>query len=109
ASRRSLQICATPSIRNTVRRNCWHSRLTILKRVTPIRPECGSNCRKITDRKSTRLNSSHVSISYAVFCLKKKKFEYRQPDLHQRPTAHQILPTAFTLTSTDQTTHFPFQ
>src|SRR5690606_40788661 len=27
----------------------------------------------ITDRKSTRLNSSHVKISYAVFCLKKKK------------------------------------
>src|SRR5690349_23308611 len=26
-----------------------------------------------TDRKSTRLNSSHVEISYAVFCLKKKK------------------------------------
>src|SRR5699024_12170981 len=29
--------------------------------------------RKDIDRKSTRLNSSHVSISYAVFCLKKKK------------------------------------
>src|SRR5699024_11309967 len=28
---------------------------------------------KVQDRKSTRLNSSHVSISYAVFCLKKKK------------------------------------
>src|SRR5699024_12033972 len=28
---------------------------------------------EIADRKSTRLNSSHVSISYAVFCLKKKK------------------------------------
>src|SRR5437868_12082728 len=28
------------------------------------------------DRKSTRLNSSHVSISYAVFCLKKKKIHY---------------------------------
>src|SRR5690625_7045312 len=27
----------------------------------------------LTDRKSTRLNSSHVAISYAVFCLKKKK------------------------------------
>src|SRR5699024_11666584 len=27
---------------------------------------------KVVDRKSTRLNSSHVSISYAVFCLKKK-------------------------------------
>src|SRR5438034_4346808 len=29
--------------------------------------------REITDRKSTRLNSSHTVISYAVFCLKKKK------------------------------------
>src|SRR5438067_8451597 len=29
------------------------------------------------DRKSTRLNSSHVSISYAVFCLKKKKHSCR--------------------------------
>src|SRR5207249_6833374 len=28
---------------------------------------------RLLDRKSTRLNSSHVSISYAVFCLKKKK------------------------------------
>src|SRR5690625_6803102 len=35
-----------------------------------------------TDRKSTRLNSSHVAISYAVFCLKKKKDrkEYSQDD-----------------------------
>src|SRR5207249_10143517 len=30
------------------------------------------------DRKSTRLNSSHVSISYAVFCLKKKKNKERK-------------------------------
>src|SRR5690242_21418653 len=30
------------------------------------------------DRKSTRLNSSHMSISYAVFCLKKKKKEKRK-------------------------------
>src|SRR5690625_7650137 len=29
---------------------------------------------KSEDRKSTRLNSSHVAISYAVFCLKKKKY-----------------------------------
>src|SRR5438477_5977874 len=34
---------------------------------TLCRARCGS------DRKSTRLNSSHMSISYAVFCLKKKK------------------------------------
>src|SRR5207249_6979887 len=33
----------------------------------------GSRERSAEDRKSTRLNSSHVSISYAVFCLKKKK------------------------------------
>src|SRR5437868_12656931 len=31
------------------------------------------HARRWQDRKSTRLNSSHVSISYAVFCLKKKK------------------------------------
>src|SRR5438094_7768246 len=53
------------------------------------------------DRKSTRLNSSHRTISYAVFCLKKKKIDLdleaplraaRRPDLtptlqnrHQRP------------------------
>src|SRR5690606_39939392 len=30
-------------------------------------------CAEMKDRKSTRLNSSHVKISYAVFCLKKKK------------------------------------
>src|SRR2546426_3308792 len=29
--------------------------------------------KNVTDRKSTRLNSSHLVISYAVFCLKKKK------------------------------------
>src|SRR5438477_10320472 len=34
----------------------------------------GTRCRpRFADRKSTRLNSSHMSISYAVFCLKKKK------------------------------------
>src|SRR3712207_8399649 len=35
---------------------------------------------EVVDRKSTRLNSSHANISYAVFCLKKKKqkIEYSQ-------------------------------
>src|SRR3712207_7663655 len=32
-------------------------------------------CVRASDRKSTRLNSSHANISYAVFCLKKKKKE----------------------------------
>src|SRR5438477_4972039 len=34
------------------------------------------------DRKSTRLNSSHMSISYAVFCLKKKKNNKKKPQKH---------------------------
>src|SRR5437868_13038959 len=34
------------------------------------------------DRKSTRLNSSHVSISYAVFCLKKKKKKKKMIYMH---------------------------
>src|SRR5712664_734563 len=40
--------------------------------------QCGwDNCARLNgaDRKSTRLNSSHDQISYAVFCLKKKKTE----------------------------------
>src|SRR5207253_10602474 len=51
--------------------------LTCLTRHSPrptewawIQPEAGETQ---ADRKSTRLNSSHVAISYAVFCLKKKK------------------------------------
>src|SRR5690554_7701117 len=36
----------------------------------------------VVDRKSTRLNSSHVRISYAVFCLKKKK---HKTYIHQTP------------------------
>src|SRR3989440_1640164 len=38
--------------------------------ISPMRTSCLSALR---DRKSTRLNSSHDQISYAVFCLKKKK------------------------------------
>src|SRR3712207_6998452 len=37
------------------------------------RPRFARSRRKARDRKSTRLNSSHANISYAVFCLKKKK------------------------------------
>src|SRR2546430_8173943 len=48
-------------------------------REKPGRPDFGKNANRIDrferrrDRKSTRLNSSHSQISYAVFCLKKKK------------------------------------
>src|SRR6266850_3130300 len=47
---------------------------------TSLRRTCSASCyggscssRPARDRKSTRLNSSHLVISYAVFCLKKKK------------------------------------
>src|SRR5690348_17743034 len=41
------------------------------------------------DRKSTRLNSSHPSISYAVFCLKKKKKHHTNPNYTtHKPATH---------------------
>src|SRR2546426_8992571 len=40
-----------------------------------------------SDRKSTRLNSSHLVISYAVFCLKKKNGQFHQHHSH-KPTNH---------------------
>src|SRR5437868_7761101 len=43
------------------------------------------------DRKSTRLNSSHVSISYAVFCLKKKKTNKTPLTCQQQQTAPTVL------------------
>src|SRR5699024_12570384 len=45
-----------------------------------IHPFVRSNIEHL-DRKSTRLNSSHVSISYAVFCLKKKKKKLNNPHI----------------------------
>src|SRR5258707_9799119 len=39
---------------------------------------------RLTDRKRTRLNSSHANISYAVFCLKKKKNETQTCQLPAR-------------------------
>src|SRR5207249_10133455 len=45
------------------------------KVVQAIQEAAGRFLNSLEDRKSTRLNSSHVSISYAVFCLKKKNDE----------------------------------
>src|SRR2546422_4578827 len=51
-------------------------------------------CRIVGDRKSTRLNSSHGYISYAVFCLKKKKKKKSKfnSTLHVRPIRKFCLP-----------------
>src|SRR5258708_9239639 len=51
------------------------------------------------DRKSTRLNSSHQIISYAVFCLKKKKERTDQPT-HACPFRRDVLPHQHITTST---------
>src|SRR5690606_39384028 len=48
--------------------------------------------KKWGDRKSTRLNSSHVKISYAVFCLKKKKIHTKTDHPYQcTPYVHMVL------------------
>src|SRR5690606_37733101 len=52
---------STPGVRSTARFDIRRGGFVITPRVFSV------------DRKSTRLNSSHVKISYAVFCLKKKK------------------------------------
>src|SRR2546427_7920489 len=46
---------------------------------------------RIRDRKSTRLNSSHSQISYAVFCLKKKKTQFYTPQLQLVPFSVKLL------------------
>src|SRR2546426_6224240 len=47
--------------------------------------------RPAQDRKSTRLNSSHLVISYAVFCLKKKKKHYAAHDPHSAANHRSLL------------------
>src|SRR5579862_10014592 len=55
-----------------------HDALPICWPQDPFHPVRPGGARGWRDRKSTRLNSSHSSISYAVFCLKKKKTNYNQ-------------------------------
>src|SRR5438045_7014336 len=49
--------------------------------IGPVRKET-----TLADRKSTRLNSSHLGISYAVFCLKKKKKQKQTRHMKQKET-----------------------
>src|SRR5436309_11967605 len=51
----------------------------------------------VKDRKSTRLNSSHVKISYAVFCLKKKKKTISHPLNHITQRKYAVLHSPTTL------------
>src|SRR5690349_23696329 len=69
----------TTLFRSARRQGCPRAaaRLACVKHAASVQSEPGSNSPlnlkvRLRDRKSTRLNSSHVEISYAVFCLKKK-------------------------------------
>src|SRR2546430_10313736 len=59
-----------PSVKNVVPLMYTSDQNPIAPPPTTVIAEPAAHCR---DRKSTRLNSSHSQISYAVFCLKKKK------------------------------------
>src|SRR5207248_10160555 len=83
-TRRSSDLCRSPRE--------WTISFMMRQAVVSTHPRTGvwtfTNKRTLTitrDRKSTRLNSSHRTISYAVFCLKKKKITYIvRPDLINR-------------------------
>src|SRR5699024_12595628 len=62
------RVIPSPAIPSRRRRSTTTAGTAVPNTRTPSRRKAPSR-----DRKSTRLNSSHVSISYAVFCLKKKK------------------------------------
>src|SRR2546422_4385497 len=76
----------TPKKPNSALRKVARVRLTNGMEVTTYIPGVGHNLQEhsivYTDRKSTRLNSSHGYISYAVFCLKKKKEKTAQLYVH---------------------------
>src|ERR1022692_3381697 len=59
----------------------------------PAPPPAARICAGVQDRKSTRLNSSHLVISYAVFCLKKKKKKQEPEDPNTRLTSGLYSPT----------------
>src|SRR2546421_3385968 len=67
--------------------------------------------RDTSDRKSTRLNSSHDQISYAVFCLKKKKRTepdgYEGKNTHRDRIGHQGACADLDLTADAQTSSYP--
>src|SRR6202161_4922097 len=63
----------------------FRSWATVVVPVSCSEEFCRSGSRAAQDRKSTRLNSSHHSISYAVFCLKKKTKQGRVAGGERRP------------------------
>src|SRR6266576_2143750 len=62
------------TVAEPIQARLWHTAEITLTQLSVLRElRDGPRTLGDLDRKSTRLNSSHVEISYAVFCLKKKK------------------------------------
>src|SRR5438445_1178431 len=79
------------------RRECrvaMHERRIVAARVHALLAQHGGELvARQTDRKSTRLNSSHANISYAVFCLKKKKRDRKLKTLSTERTRSRPITT----------------
>src|SRR5256885_13337265 len=82
--------CSRSGGRSTIVESCARSAASITEwkigpaPVTPLELRSSLRSKLPTDRKSTRLNSSHLVISYAVFCLKKKEDEVHRRGLLAR-------------------------
>src|SRR5215813_10431822 len=70
------QFLADPALQD------WRIKLHKIRRMRPHVLSVAEE--RLLDRKSTRLNSSHVRISYAVFCLKKKKKKKKHPRIKKK-------------------------
>src|SRR2546430_9084997 len=79
----------------TLFRSLEPSPVLITTSVGALPPTAAGACAAGADRKSTRLNSSHSQISYAVFCLKKKNKESHKSQLcevlHLRQHPYSVL------------------
>src|SRR5690625_5863566 len=82
------ELVAISVLRGTSGGRCVSELLALMSSICCVRP----------DRKSTRLNSSHVAISYAVFCLKKKKYtRLGSSDLKRVPNVIHLIDQRLTL------------
>src|SRR5690242_21555691 len=85
-TRRSSDLCSAP---------IWPTMLGSASRSGGPGSPADLDAEPSIDRKSTRLNSSHMSISYAVFCLKKKKTK----QTHKKSQAQETLLSELTTTN----------
>src|SRR5207245_4179823 len=85
----AMTLCRLPTVESSVWRKLSDSVVRLLMR---CRLSFSAFSDSLRDRKSTRLNSSHGSISYAVFCLKKKT-KMQDKNNRQRISQHSPLST----------------